>query len=672
MRAALLALLLAVISAAAYAASLALPSVTFTTAAPPAAYNVGQNLAPGGINYFMNQALYADIMNETSGGNGKWDAPAFNGSAATLDATGAPTVTAETGFTSFYPSGAYTASWTGNGTISCSGSCLMGTITYTSGTNTSTAILTITQQTPSGPTDQSNNTLHAVPPVSNIHILAPASLTYGGVVATPRANGTPATSMYMADDINKLQPFSTIRFMDALNTNFGPGDAGDNPTENWSQRTKPTAGSRGLGGVSGAPQGVAYEDIINMANTSYQYGGNGNKNVWINIPIFATDDYVCRLARLLAFGEQGASDNGSNCSPTAAPGTQDTNPINSSSLIYIEEGNELWNCSTNLVNDLVYWGMRKTGYPGGGCGGAVPSIGTTTPSAILATAVATTAWGNMISADGYAVAGAAAGYMLSYRNYTIFHQVFSQISRTSQIQIVLGIQSGTLTPFQPDKVALDFMNTNYGPLSSWAAAITAAPYFNLVNNSNDTNVNNIFTDLTTKAINNTGPNGVGYTDMMPNVSGNTYGIGNVAYESGSSLGVPDTTAQLETAQTDPRMFGVIQQYLKLWATDTGASSLMVYYAFIEADTNFGYWGSMTTSVNHGSQKYDGLISLIVTPGDINLDGVVNAADCTILQSNYGKTTGMFWRDGDLNHDGGVGADDLTILNTHISGPACTS
>src|SRR5258708_20426500 len=117
-------------------------------------YNMGMNLP--GINYANNMALYADIMNAVSGNYGPWDAST---GAAPLDSTGAPTVPAQNFFPAVYPSGAYSASWTGTGTISCSGSCSMGPVTVHNGI--STATLTITQQAPANPGDTPTNSLSA-------------------------------------------------------------------------------------------------------------------------------------------------------------------------------------------------------------------------------------------------------------------------------------------------------------------------------------------------------------------------------------------------------------------------------------------------------------------------------------------------------------------------------
>jgi len=78
---------------------------------------------------------------------------------------------------------------------------------------------------------------------------------------------------------------------------------------------------------------------------------------------------------------------------------------------------------------------------------------------------------------------------------------------------------------------------------------------------------------------------------------------------------------------------------------------------------------------HGSQKYDAVISLISTPGDANLDGTVNNLDCDILKKNYVKNgisvaKPLWWRDADFNHDGVVNKLDLDIMNAHSSPNMC--
>jgi uncharacterized protein (TIGR03790 family) len=57
----------------------------------------------------------------------------------------------------------------------------------------------------------------------------------------------------------------------------------------------------------------------------------------------------------------------------------------------------------------------------------------------------------------------------------------------------------------------------------------------------------------------------------------------------------------------------------------------------------------------------------ISPGDINMDGIVGSADLALLGANWGKTGqagGGMWSLGDLNCDGTVGSADLAILGAN--------
>lgn len=76
-----------------------------------------------------------------------------------------------------------------------------------------------------------------------------------------------------------LSQFSTIRFMDLLATN-------DSPVAEWSQTTLPDADTQA------SPSGISIDLLTKIINRS-------GRNVWINIPHLASDDYVKRLANFL-------------------------------------------------------------------------------------------------------------------------------------------------------------------------------------------------------------------------------------------------------------------------------------------------------------------------------------------------------------------------------------
>lgn len=77
--------------------------------------------------------------------------------------------------------------------------------------------------------------------------------------------------------LEKLAPFKTLRFMDWTNTN-AQTDA------EWSDRVLTTDRTY-------TANGVAWEEVINLANIL-------GKDVWVNIPHLASDEYITELAKL--------------------------------------------------------------------------------------------------------------------------------------------------------------------------------------------------------------------------------------------------------------------------------------------------------------------------------------------------------------------------------------
>ena len=117
--------------------------------------------------------------------------------------------------------------------------------------------------------------------------------------------------IFTREFIQSRQPFAVLRYMDWLDTNHQPGfygDAGHHALE-WSARRRADAATQ----VStGETYGVAWEYIVALANQTH-------KNLWINIPVAATDAYVQALAEFL----------------------KDT--LDPDLAIYIEHSNEVWN-----------------------------------------------------------------------------------------------------------------------------------------------------------------------------------------------------------------------------------------------------------------------------------------------------------------------------------------
>lgn len=127
----------------------------------------------------------------------------------------------------------------------------------------------------------------AIDPVRNIKIIRPG---YESVHET---------QTFQTTFLDRLRPFSVIRYMDWGKTN-------GSPVVSWGDRTLKVTYTQTL------PQGVALEYMVELANTL-------NKDFWVCIPHKADDNYVRQAARLLR------------------------DSVGPDQKIYVEYSNETWN-----------------------------------------------------------------------------------------------------------------------------------------------------------------------------------------------------------------------------------------------------------------------------------------------------------------------------------------
>jgi len=599
--------------------------------APPNTFNMGMNVPA--LNYYNNVAIYADMALAIAGNDGPWDNANGSG-AAPLDVNGNPTVAASTSVTASYPSGDYAFSWDGTGSVKVTGASLgKVTVTTNNGVQHNAATMTFVQQRATA-TSPVWITFDATPPIANFHVMAPSTAVRPG-------------SMFVNDFLTRMQPFSTLRFMDALNTND------NNTLKNWSQRSWPNRGSRAV-----TVQGMAYEDIIALANET-------GVDIWINVPTLASDDYVCRLARLFRYGEQGDTSN-SACDPNAPAGTATTSPINSTSKIYVEYSNEIWNWGFHQVLDTY---CMVFGKPDQTTGGQVCSV-TAPVSAIGAAALANTAlpWNN---SDKYSKASQFI-MILEKRQSDIFRTVFGCASGVRcQAQIPMNVQAAN--PAEVDD-GFQFLKKAFGSTAA-IDLMAVAPYFDIDGDSNATTVDGIFTNLQGSVLASNPPsssdNAIANWLKADLAEAALYNLPLIAYEGGQGLNGSANQDNRIAAQSDPRMYDATRQYFALWDTLVGKKQLFTYYMYAAGDGAWGAWGALVGQADPGAQKWDALLSLTRTGGDANLDGIVDAADCAILRANFGKT-GMWWMQGDFNHDGTVDAADLATLNANVTGAQCAA
>jgi hypothetical protein len=392
--------------------------------------------------------------------------------------------------------------------------------------------------------------------------------------------------MFAADFINKMSSFSTVRFKDPLNTDFGLSGS-ISPVQNWSQRTWPSSGSRYQNG------GMAYEDIIAFANQT-------GHAIWINVPSLATDDYVCYMARLLRYGEAGptgATSPGS-CS-TTAPGNGTETPLNSNITVYVEYSNEPWNAAFPEWSQLYCWANSGKAPSGHSCpvSGVPPSAAL---QADLASGVLSKYATNGSDPFGR---GMLAGMVLTKRVHDIFTTVFG--SQASQIKVLYNAQS-CCTSNAANYFTI--LQGQYGAVNTYIPVLAIAPYIYLSNSGDVSSLGTIFSDLNAQLV----ASGSMQTQMSNALAtANKFGMALVGYESGQSL--TQSSTNLCAAQVDPRMNTVYTTYYNLWASTVGKGALINHFTFTSACTGNSAWGALTNQADGCSQKWAAIMSLTGGP-----------------------------------------------------------
>ena len=122
-----------------------------------------------------------------------------------------------------------------------------------------------------------------------------------------------------------------IRFMDWTVTNASP-------VQDWPDRRRPSH-AFGTGVLNPRPPadgyagnretGLAYELLVALSNQT-------QKDLWINIPHLATDDFITKLAQLIRFGSDGTNP---YTAPVASPVWA---PLAPGRKVYVEYSNEIW------------------------------------------------------------------------------------------------------------------------------------------------------------------------------------------------------------------------------------------------------------------------------------------------------------------------------------------
>ncbi len=208
--------------------------------------------------------------------------------------------------------------------------------------------------------------------------------------------------------LNHIRKFKLLRLADWSKVNGAWRPTQPNPDIQWNQRVQ--VSDVRYSSLAGLP----WEMLITLANQT-------RKDIWVNIPHMANDEYVRQLAALLK--------------SELAPGLK----------VYVEYSNEVWN-----------WGYAQTHWNFAQAQQEAASL----------------------NYDGISNAGYLAWRRTARRIKEIsdiFRSVYGSEGFGSQFYPVLAAQFGNPETLRQ---GLQFLNSVYGPPENYLSATAGAPYFN--------------------------------------------------------------------------------------------------------------------------------------------------------------------------------------------------
>jgi hypothetical protein len=359
--------------------------------------------------------------------------------------------------------------------------------------------------------------------------------------------------LFTTEFLNHIARFKTLRFMEWLYTN-------GNSTTTWSTRSLPAEHIR-------TAKGAPWEYVIELANTT-------GKDIWINVPVMADDDYVMQLATMLKA------------------------MLSSDIKVYVEYSNELWNFGFSQATDNKNLATQEVSADPAS---ALVYDGTTDP------------------------------YTMSFRRTAkrlkeisdIFRTVYGDAAMMTKIRPILAGQVVNTYILQ---TGLDMINTVYGPPARYFYAIAGAPYFNmgtqqLVDGLTPTDVlNALDASITTMPREAAFEKNVGLSRW--------YGLPFYSYEAGPDTFGTGSIPAKKAASLDPRMLDLCTKYLSSWYS-SGGDMLMWFTAGAGTwDTQYGTY-SLTYDISVETPKIQCMDKALASPlpvqtGRNQVPGTINS------------------------------------------------
>lgn len=355
-----------------------------------------------------------------------------------------------------------------------------------------------------------------------------------------------------------IAPFQALRLMDFTRTNT-------NDAAEWADRTKPTDA------LQSGKRGVAWEYGIELANKS-------KKDLWINVPVKASDDYVRQLAKLLK------------------------EKLDPDRAVYVEYSNEVWNS-------------------------IFPQFGVNFEAAKAE--VARLGDGSSLSDHGqdrnqYYWAWKRVAKRLVEIS-AIFKEVWGEDAINARVRPVLASQSANPLMI---RLQTEFVEKNYGPPHKVIYGIAGAPYLGLAERftTNDKlTVDQIFSE--------------GIPDQMKwvrEVTGNYqlvsryYRLHNMCYEGGMGIEGEHAVDAKVAANRDPRIGEALKNYFDAWNNLGG--DLFMYFNLAGPYGKYGNWG-LLEDIRKPTAKMKAITEIVAAPTPPETAGVAIPATLQAVAAN---------------------------------------
>lgn len=361
------------------------------------------------------------------------------------------------------------------------------------------------------------------------------------------------TDPFHPDLIDFLDDFEVIRFMDWLKTN-------DSVVEEWADRNSQNYVTQT------AESGVAYEYLIELSNRL-------GKDIWINVPHMASDDFVSEFARLLR----------DNVDPNLT--------------IYVEYSNELW----NSIFSQNYYAQNQ--------GLALGYTGEPWERAWKFTAKR--------SADVFEI------FENEFTNDNRFVKVLPGFAASSYITNFIVERFNELE-FNPNQITADALTI--APYFGGSVADDLGD----AGLSQSVTVNEIL-DLLEASL----PESYMWIDETKAIA-DANGLDLIAYEGGQHLVAnfphnedPVFVDKLLEANRDQRLESMYCEYMDYWYT-TVPNGLFAHFSSHGGYNQFGSWGIKENYDDNDSPKYQALVNCVFSQSNVSSIDVNLSTDCIEL------------------------------------------